>query len=73
MDYGGGHGILGDHLRDAGWDSTSYDPFVDRNVAFDRLGRFDLIAAFVPNLAFAHGMSFASSSDNFHALWRTRP
>lgn len=46
LDFGGGHGLLSDLLRDAGWTSTSYDPFVDEGVEPARLGRFDLITAF---------------------------
>jgi 2-polyprenyl-3-methyl-5-hydroxy-6-metoxy-1,4-benzoquinol methylase len=29
FDYGGGNGTLSRLLRESGWDSTSYDPFVD--------------------------------------------
>ncbi len=46
LDYGGGHGLLSDLLKDAGWNSTSYDPFVDDGVDAAQLGRFDLITAF---------------------------
>lgn len=46
LDYGGGGGLLSALLRDANWQSTSYDPFPDQHRAIDRLGRFDLITAF---------------------------
>jgi SAM-dependent methyltransferase len=46
LDYGGGHGLLSDMLRDAGWDSRSYDPFVDRGVDVDSLGVYDLVTAY---------------------------
>ncbi|MCK9382478.1 MAG: class I SAM-dependent methyltransferase [Sulfuritalea sp.] len=46
LDYGGGSGVLADVLKKSGWQSVSYDPFVDRNVSVDQLGKFDLITAF---------------------------
>lgn len=46
LDYGGGSGLLASVLREAGWQSVSYDPFVDRNTRIEALGRFDLITAF---------------------------
>jgi SAM-dependent methyltransferase len=46
LDFGGGNGLLSRLLREAGWPSTSYDPFVDRDVSLAALGRFDLITAF---------------------------
>jgi SAM-dependent methyltransferase len=46
LDYGGGQGLTSDLLGDAGWNSTSFDPFVDRGVAFASLGKFDLVTAF---------------------------
>ena len=42
LDYGGGSGLLSDRLRDKGWDSRSYDPFVQRDVQIDDLGAYDL-------------------------------
>lgn len=56
LDYGGGAGRLGQLLRDAGWNSTSYDPFF---VAGDQplpTGRYPLITCFevfehVPDVA----------------------
>jgi SAM-dependent methyltransferase len=46
LDYGGGGGLLSSILRDAGWTSTSYDPFVDRDTKVENLGKYDLITAF---------------------------
>jgi SAM-dependent methyltransferase len=46
LDYGGGNGLLSDALRKAGWQSASYDPFVDRETDPGALGEFDLITAY---------------------------
>ena len=46
LDYGGGSGLLSEILRKAGWHSTSYDPFVDRDVNPSDLGKYDLITAY---------------------------
>lgn len=46
LDYGGGIGLLSDLLQGAGWNSRSYDPFVDRDVDPKSLGRFDLVTSF---------------------------
>jgi hypothetical protein len=46
LDYGGGSGVLSAALRDRGWDSRTYDPFVDRELRVRELGRFDLVTAF---------------------------
>lgn len=46
LDYGGGIGLMSDLLQGAGWRSTSYDPFVDRDVRPQDLGKFDLITSF---------------------------
>jgi SAM-dependent methyltransferase len=46
LDYGGGDGTLVEILRKSGWDSTSYDPFVNRDTRPDQLGQFELITAF---------------------------
>lgn len=46
LDYGGGSGLLTGILKQAGWESLSYDPFVDRQIAPHQLGTFDLITAF---------------------------
>jgi SAM-dependent methyltransferase len=55
LDYGGGDGLLVKLLRDSNWQSTSYDPFVNKNVGVEQIGKFDLITAFevfehVPNV-----------------------
>ena len=54
LDYGGGEGVLVQILRDNGFNSTSYDPFVNIDVNIEDLGKFDLITSFevfehVPN------------------------
>jgi SAM-dependent methyltransferase len=46
LDYGGGSGLLSDLLRDSGWQSRSYDPFVDHQVHPESLGKFDLVTAY---------------------------
>ena len=46
LDYGGGHGLLSDFLRDSGWNSRSYDPYFDRSTPVANLGKFDLITAY---------------------------
>jgi SAM-dependent methyltransferase len=46
LDYGGGNGTLSRLLREIDWPSTSYDPFVDRDLRIETLGKFDLITAF---------------------------
>jgi len=54
LDYGGGNGLLSRLLRESNWNSSTYDPFVDRQRPVDSLGKFNLITAFevfehVPN------------------------
>jgi hypothetical protein len=46
LDYGGGSGLLSRELRDKGWDSTTYDPFVNADVRVSDLGSYDLVTAF---------------------------
>ncbi len=46
LDYGGGNGILADTLRGRGWDSSSYDPFLERDRVHESRGQFDFITAF---------------------------
>ena len=46
LDYGGGRGLLSELLREKGWQSESYDPFVDRSVPLPDLGQFDLVTAY---------------------------
>jgi hypothetical protein len=45
LDYGGGNGVLSNELFAAGWNSTSYDPFVDGPPRGD-LGTFNLVTSF---------------------------
>lgn len=56
LDYGGGNGLLSGLLVTSGWNSTSYDPLVNKGIAVQSLGRFDLITAYevfehVPDVA----------------------
>jgi SAM-dependent methyltransferase len=46
LDYGGGNGMLSDLLKQAGWDSVSYDPFNLTDTPMQQLGKFDLLTAF---------------------------
>lgn len=46
LDYGGGEGFLVKLLQGSGWNSTSYDPFVNKDIKTSDLGKFDLITAF---------------------------
>jgi SAM-dependent methyltransferase len=46
LDYGGGNGMLANILRERGWNSASYDPFLERDRADESRGQFDLITAF---------------------------
>ncbi len=46
LDYGGGDGLLAKLLCRSGWNSTSYDPFVNKGVCIKQIGTFDLITAF---------------------------
>jgi len=45
LDYGGGNGELSAALFGAGWDSQSYDPFVDGDLP-PGIGRFNLVTCF---------------------------
>ncbi len=45
LDYGGGNGVLSAELFAAGWNSLSYDPFVDGTWRND-LGTFNLVTSF---------------------------
>ncbi|MDC1383488.1 class I SAM-dependent methyltransferase [Candidatus Puniceispirillum sp.] len=54
LDYGGGNGYLSKLLREHGWKSKSFDPFLDNKMSIKKLGKFNLITAFevfehVPN------------------------
>jgi SAM-dependent methyltransferase len=46
LDYGGGEGRLSHLLTASGWSSTSYDPFANKDVALESLGKFNFITAF---------------------------
>ncbi len=46
LDFGGGSGVLSAILRDKGWVSESYDPFVNRARRIEELGKYELITAF---------------------------
>jgi len=46
LDYGGGNGRLSRELIANGWNSQSFDPFVEANVELGSLGQFNLISAF---------------------------
>ena len=46
LDFGGGNGLLSQRLQGLGWNSMSYDPFVDRETDVEKWGRFNLITAF---------------------------
>ena len=46
LDYGGGEGLFSDLLLEQGFNSTSFDPFVDKQTGFETLGKFNLITAF---------------------------
>lgn len=65
LDYGGGSGLLAKILRESDWRSTSYDPFVDRNLGVAQLGKFDLITAFE---VFEHVPDVRELMSNLRAL-----
>lgn len=46
LDYGGGNGQLSYLLAKSGWDSLSYDPFINKEVKMEELGKFNLITAY---------------------------
>ena len=46
LDYGGGQGVMSSILRENGFDSIAYDPFVNKDVNLSDLGKFDLITSF---------------------------
>jgi SAM-dependent methyltransferase len=46
LDYGGGSGLLSSLLKESNWNSSSYDPFVNRDVNPEEIGKFDLVSAF---------------------------
>jgi SAM-dependent methyltransferase len=65
LDYGGGGGLVSRLLNEAGWRSTSYDPFVNPETRIADLGRFDLITAFE---VFEHVPDVNGLIHNLHAL-----
>lgn len=46
LDYGGGEGQLSTLLQATGFDSTSYDPFINTATDIDTLGTFNLITSY---------------------------
>ena len=46
LDYGGGNGLLSDLLTDAGWGSTSFDPYQSDGVQPEIDGKYNLITVF---------------------------
>lgn len=46
LDYGGGNGLLSNLIKKSGWDSLSYDPFINKEVNIKELESFNLITAF---------------------------
>lgn len=46
LDYGGGNGRLSYLLARSGWDSVSYDPFINREVKLEKLDQFNLVTAY---------------------------
>ncbi len=65
LDYGGGDGLLTNLLNASNWQSVSYDPFVNKNVRIDQLGKFDLITAFE---VFEHVPDIQQLMSNLRAL-----
>ena len=46
LDYGGGEGLLSKMLCNSGWNSASYDPFVNKDVKVREMGQFNFITVF---------------------------
>jgi SAM-dependent methyltransferase len=65
LDYGGGGGLLVKLLCDSGWNSSTYDPFVDKGLDPARLGPFDLITAYE---VFEHVPDVLQLMSNLRAL-----
>jgi SAM-dependent methyltransferase len=65
LDYGGGSGLLVKLLNESRWQSVSYDPFVDKAVNVEQLGKFDLITAFE---VFEHVPDVRSLMSNLRTL-----
>jgi SAM-dependent methyltransferase len=67
LDYGGGNGLLSRLMRERGFNSASYDPFVDTDVDLADLGEFDLITAYE---VFEHAPDVHALMANLMALRR---
>lgn len=65
LDYGGGRGLLAATLKNSNWNSISYDPFENRDVQIEQLGKFDLITAFE---VFEHVPDVYQLMSNLHTL-----
>lgn len=65
LDYGSGSGLLSRLMRERGWNSKTYDPFVDRNTQIQDLGEFDLVTAFE---VFEHVSDIAGLLSNLDRL-----
>ncbi len=64
LDYGGGAGLLSETLRRRGWQSVSYDPFVNPTDV-KGLGTFDLVTAFE---VFEHSADIAKLLEELRSL-----
>ena len=65
LDYGGGSGLLSKILTHRGWNSRTYDPFVDKTPNVRDLGQFDLVTAFE---VFEHVPDIDALFADLHAL-----
>jgi SAM-dependent methyltransferase len=65
LDYGGGSGLMSQLLNQAGWQSSSYDPFYNKDLTIKELGKFDLITAYE---VFEHVPDVKSLISDLHHL-----
>jgi SAM-dependent methyltransferase len=65
LDYGGGSGLLSNLLRQNGWNSTTFDPFVNINTSIFDLGQFKLISSIE---VFEHVNDLNFLMSNLHKL-----
>lgn len=65
LDYGGGAGRLSELLRQAGWDSTSFDPFFSGPGSSKPEGHYQLITCFE---VFEHAPDVAQLAQRLDAL-----